>query len=457
MARHYSELKPISAGDRCQYNRRQLLTLGGAGALGLLLPDWMRLNAETANSRAKAKSVILIFNAGAPSHIDLWDMKPNAPETVRGPFKPIDTNVPGIRVSELMPRIARHADKLAIVRSVHHSHTQHNSGMHWSIVGRPYRIDSTLINPSRNDVPSFGTLVGWLTYRDGYQAALPPYVITPSPHCDSSVYITPGQFGGCLGAKFDPLVVNGDPNSPRFKVSGIGLSDGLTPQRLGERRELLDELEAAAGSRIVRDRDVNQSKAFTLVSAERACRAFDLSKEPAAVRDRYGRHTWGQSHLLARRLIESGVRFVTTVNGPSIVWDTHKDNFNGLKKRLVPRMEQAYSALLDDLVQRGLLDSTLVVWMGDFGRTPLINADAGRDHWPWCYTMVLAGGGIRGGQYIGESDNTGGYPKNQPLTPADIHATIFAALGYDSKSITYQSAEGRPLALTEGEPIKGLL
>lgn len=438
--------------------RRRLFGLGGAGLLSFFCPDWLRLAAAgPANARAKAKSVILIFNAGAPSHLDLWDMKPDAPESVRGLFKPVATNVPGIRVSELMPHVAPHADKLAIVRTVNHRHTQHNSGMQWSIVGRPYRVDNTLINPSRTDVPCFGTLVGWLTYRDGYQGALPPYVITPAPHCDSTVYVTPGQFGGCLGAKYDPLVVNSDPNSPKFKVAGIGLSVGLTPQRLTERRILLDRLEAVVGPTTARGRDVNQSKAFSLVSADQARQAFDLSREPASLRDRYGRHSWGQSHLLARRLIETGVRFVTTVNGPSIVWDTHKDNFNSLKRRLVPPMEQAYGALLDDLAQRGLLESTLVVWMGDFGRTPMINKDAGRDHWPWCYTMVLAGGGVRGGQYYGESDSTGSYPKSRPVTPADIHATIFTALGYDPHRITYESAEGRPLTLSEGEPIKALL
>ena len=456
MARRQLHLTPGSSPRGEGVTRRALMRLAGAGALGLFLPDWMRLQgAAPANARAKAKRVILIFNAGAPSHLDLWDMKPDAPDTVRGQFKPIETNVPGIRISELMPHLARHADKLAIVRTVHHRHTQHNSGMHWSIVGRPYRVDNTLINPSRTDVPSFGTLVGWLTYRDGYQGALPPYVITPAPHCDSTVYITPGQFGGCLGAKYDPLVVNSDPNRPNFKVSGIGLSEGLTTQRINERRELLDQLENIAEPNAARD--VNLSKAFSLVSADQVRRAFDLSQEPNAIRDRYGRHSWGQSHLLARRLIESGVRFVTTVNGPSIVWDTHKDNFNSLKRRLVPPMEKAYGALLDDLAQRGLLDSTLVVWMGDFGRTPLINKDAGRDHWPWCFTMVLAGGGIRGGQYIGESDRTGAYPKTRPLTPADIHATVFTALGYQPHAITYESAEGRPLLLSEGEPIKGLL
>jgi hypothetical protein len=432
--------------------RREMLAAGGAGALGLFWSNWLRLHAGgPASSRAKAKSVILIFNAGAPSHIDLWDMKPNAPDTVRGLFKPVATSVPGLQISELMPHMTRHAAKLAVVRSVHHTHTQHNSGMHWSIVGRPYRVDNTLINPSRTDIPSFGTLVGWLAQRDGYSGALPPYVITPAPHCDSTVYITPGQYGGCLGAQFDPLVVNSDPNSRNFKVTGIGLSEGLTTERVAERRELLHQLEPNRGE------DVNRSKAFALVSAEKARKAFDLSQEPAAVRDRYGRHSWGQSHLLARRLIEAGVRFVTTVNGPSIVWDTHKDNFSGLQKKLVPPMEKAYAALLDDLEQRGLLDETLVVWMGDFGRTPLINKDAGRDHWPWCYTMVLAGGGIRGGQIIGESDSTGAYPKNRPVTPADIHATIFRALGYDPHAITYRSPEGRPFPLSDGEPIRELL
>jgi hypothetical protein len=438
--------------------RRGLLRLGGLGALSMFWTDWLRLEATGAGrSRGKAKAVILIFNAGAPSHLDLWDMKPDAPETVRGVFKPIATTVPGLRISELMPRVARHADKLAVVRTVHHRHTQHNTGMYWSIVGRPYRIDSTLINPSRVDVPSFGTLTGWLAYRDGYSNPLPPYVITPAPHCDSTIYITPGQYGGCLGAKYDPLVLNSDPNSPSFKVPGIGLADGVTTERLHDRRALLDRLDRRPAVTVGRNYDLNQSKAFDLVSADQARQAFDLSREPAAIRERYGRHSWGQSHLLARRLIEAGVRFVTTVNGPSIVWDTHKDNFTRLKNRLVPPMEQAYAALLDDLAERGLLDSTLVVWMGDFGRTPKINKDTGRDHWPWCYSMVLAGGGIRGGQVLGESDSTGGYPKSHPVAPADIHATVFSALGYDPHAITYESAEGRPFPLSEGQPIRDLL
>lgn len=426
-------------------------------AAGLFLSRWARLEASGAvTERAKARSVILIFNCGAPSHLDLWDMKPEAPTTVRGPFRPMATTVPGLQISELMPNLARHARKLAVLRTVHHSHGQHNSGMYWSIVGRPYRIDSTLINPSRADLPSVGTLVGWLAQRDGYSGSIPPYVITPHPHCDSTAYITPGQFGGCLGSRFDPLVVNADPNQPSFRVSGLGMSQGLTAERLEGRCRLLDEMDRPLP--VEQDElQVHRSKALQLVTSESARRAFDLSREPASVRDRYGRHTWGQSHLLARRLVEAGVRFVTTVNGPSIVWDTHSDNFKALKDRLVPPMERAFAALLDDLEQRGLLESTLVVWMGDFGRTPIINGQAGRDHWPACYTVVLAGGGIRGGQVVGVSDATASYPKDRPLTPADVHATIFAALGYDPHDISYVSAEGRPTPLSEGTPIRELL
>jgi hypothetical protein len=441
-------------------DRRRFLRHTGLGAAGLLLGDLLRAQAgQGARQRRQASSVILIFNCGAPSHIDLWDPKPGAPDSVRGEFQSIATNVPGIRVSELLPALARRADQLAIVRSVHHRHGGHNSGMYWSIVGRPYRVDSTLINPSRADYPSFGTLVGWLAQREGQSGPMPPYVITPAPHCDSTVYITPGQFGACLGARYDPFVLNADPNAPNFRIASIGMAGDMSVPRLDGRRALLGRLDAQTQvhSPSSRDLGVNEATAFEMISSPEVQRAFDLGREPSRLRDRYGRHSWGQSHLLARRLVEAGVRFVTTVNGPSIVWDTHQDNFNKLRRRLVPPMEQAFAALLDDLRQRGLLDTTLVVWMGDFGRTPLINADAGRDHWPQCYSMVLAGCGIRGGQVVGESDATGSYPRTRPVTPADIHATVFTALGYDPHTISYQSPEGRPLPLSDGEPIRELL
>ncbi len=441
-------------------NRRSFLAAGALGGLGAF---WSRLrSAEAATPRrgGKAKAVILIFNCGGPSHVDLWDPKPEASDDTRGTFRPLATNVDGMRFTEILPRMAKRADRLAVLRSVHHTHTSHNSAMYWSIVGQPYRVDSTLINPSRADLPSVGTLVGWLAQRDGYAGPLPPYVITPAPHCDSTQYITPGQLGGCLGPQNDPFVLNSDPNAAGFKVPDIGLVDGLTAPRLEERRSLLREFDGRAApidTPATRALDVYHDKAFSLVTSTKVKEAFELSREPDSVRERYGRHTWGQSHLLARRLVEAGVPFVTTVNGQSIIWDTHKDNFALMQNKLVPPMEQAYAALLDDLAERGLLESTIVWWMGDFGRTPIINKDAGRDHWPQCFSSVLSGGGIRGGQVIGESDATGSYPRERPVTPADIHATILAAMGYDAHALRYPAADGRPMLLSEGTPIKGLL
>ncbi len=443
-------------------SRREFLSrtgISGLSGMGLLWANSLSRTAIAA-SGGKAKSVILIFNCGAPSHIDLWDLKPHATDTVRGKYSPIATSASGVEISELLPRLAKHAHRFSIVRTVHHTHGGHNSGMYWSIVGRPYSIDSTLINPSRNDFPSFGALAGWLARRDGYSGALPPYVITPAPHCDSTVYLTPGQYGGCLGATHDPFVLNADPNSATFSVPNLGPIEGVTQQRRDDRRSLLDQLNqrclpiTANGSH---DFDVTHARAMSLADSTAMREAFDLTREPAEVRDRYGRHTWGQSHLLARRLVEAGVPFVTTVNGQSIIWDTHLDNFGRLEKQLVPPMERAFATLLDDLTERGLLDSTLVIWMGDFGRTPIINANAGRDHWPQCYSVVLAGGGIRGGQIIGESDKIAAVPKTRPITPADIHATVFTALGYDPHGISYHTADGRPVPLSEGQPIRELL
>lgn len=444
--------------DFPHFGRRSFLTASAAGVSAF----WAGLS-QAALAKApsgKARSVIMIFNCGGPSHIDLFDPKPLAPDRVRSIFLPIDTAIPGVQFTELVPELARRAGKLAIVRSVHHKHSSHNAGMHWSIVGKPYTKDSTLINPSPTDIPSFGTLVGWLAQRDGYSGAVPPYVITPYPHCDSTVYITPGQYGGCLGVKYDPFVVDADPNDKDFRVRNLRLSDELSSQRLTSRLDLLTQLgsrQTPVANESAAQIDVQRQQAASMVMTGDAAEAFDLSQEPDAIREKYGRHQWGQSHLLARRLVESGVKFVSTVNGRSIIWDTHQDNFDRLKKRLVPPMEKAYVALLDDLEERGLLDSTLVIWMGDFGRTPIINKDTGRDHWPQCYTMILAGGGIRGGQVVGSSDKTGAYPATRPVTPADIHATVFAALGYDPHGITYQTVDGRPMTLTDGEVIRELL
>lgn len=432
--------------------RRDILQSGAFGLLSAL-SAFGAPAPRKATGPGRAKSIILIFNGGAPSHIDLWDPKPEAVREIRGEFSPIRTNVPGTHISELLPRMAKRMDKVALIRSVHHGHSSHNGGMHWANTGRPYRVDSTLINPSRTDLPGVGTLVGWLAQRDGYSRGVPPYVITPFPTCDSKVYLTPGQHGGCLGPRYDPFVLDDDPNAADFKVKNMVLDGSLTQARLQERLGLLKGVSASARqivSPLTMEMDIFNQQAASLLQSGKAAEAFDLTKEPDSVRERYGRHSWGQSHLLARRLVEAGTRFVTTVNGPSIKWDTHKDNFNLLKNTLVPPMEQAYAALLDDLEERGLLDTTLVVWMGEFGRSPKINEDGGRDHWPSCYSVLMAGGGIRGGQVIGASDSTGAVPKERPTTPADIHATMYAALGYDFRSITFPSSDGRPISLTDG-------
>ncbi|MFM2096546.1 MAG: hypothetical protein RIS70_3670, partial [Planctomycetota bacterium] len=223
-------------------DRRSLLRLAG-GSLGGACAGWSSILNASPSGRSKARSVIMIFNCGAPSHHDLWDPKPQAPDDVRGIFSTIDTNVPGIQVSELIPELAKRADKLALVRTVHHRHGGHNSGMYWSTVGRPYRVDSTLINPSPTDYPCFGTLVGWLAQQDNYSGDVPPYVITPTPHCDSSVYLTPGQYGGCLGIKYDPFVLNADPNANDFRVRNLQLVEGLTQARLDDRHALRSRLD----------------------------------------------------------------------------------------------------------------------------------------------------------------------------------------------------------------------
>lgn len=440
--------------------RRQFLGALTGSSLGALLTNWTQSSLAEPAANGKAKSVILVFNCGGPSHIDLWDPKPKGPDTVRGPYRPIDTNVPGIQISELLPKIAQRMDRLAILRSVHHSQSSHNSGMYWSTVGRPYPMDSTLINPSPVDHPSVGTLVGWLAQRDGYTGSVPPYVITPYPHCDSTVYLTPGQFGGCLGVRFDPFVLDADPNAADFRVRNLNLQDGMTAGRFQERMSLwgaLDKQGPPIRNQNATAHDVFHSRAASMVLTGGAAKAFDLTQETTAVRERYGRHQWGQSHLLARRLVEAGARFVTSVNGRSIIWDTHKDNFNRMEKSLVPPMEQAFVALLDDLEERKMLESTLVVWMGDFGRTPIINKEAGRDHWPQCYSAVLAGGGLKGGIVVGASDKTGAFPHSRPISPADIHATLFTALGYDSQSINYHMVDGRPMPLSQGTTIRELV
>lgn len=436
---------------RGEFNRRDAMKTAVGSSLWGLLGSYAPWLGAVAADKAKAKRVIMIFNCGGPSHIDLWDPKPEAPSEIRGPFSTIPTKIPGVRFTELIPNLARIADKLCWIRTVHHQHTQHNSAMTWSITGRPYRLDSTLIHPSASDLPSLGTVVGHLAGPEFGKPGTVPYVITPFPSCDSYVYLSPGQFGGCLGREADPLILNLDPRIPYPKF----LSDQKTPKGFQEDIHQKITLWQAL------DRESKTTLAYKIKAKEflgdsPLRTASRLNLEPESIREKYGRHPWGESHLLARRLLEAGTRFVSVINGPSITWDTHKDNFSLLKNRLVPPMEKAFVALVEDLIQRGLWDDTLILSLSDFGRTPKINTDAGRDHWPQCFSAILGGGALVSGSVVGTSDRTGALPKDQPHTPADLHATILTALGHNPEMVL-KAKDGRPFIISEGKAITQIL
>jgi hypothetical protein len=449
---------PACRGFRAAHrvSRRDALQAGALGVLGLGLHDLLASRAAAAPGNPPARSCILLFMWGGPSHLDTWDPKPDAPDEVRGPFATIPTSVPGLRVGEHFPRLARLAHRYAVVRSVTHDDPAHLSSVHHLMTGRlAPRTKSDADPPSRNDTPHVGSMLARLRPGSG---PLPPFVSLPwrVSHPAAPGGVAPGQDAGWLGQAFDPFLVTGDPNAPGFRVAGLTPATDTPPPRLEGRQGLLraldDGLEGAGGFTAA------QQKALRLLSSAEAEAAFDLSREPPALRDRYGRHPHGQSCLLARRLVEAGVRLVC-VNWPDdgkTFWDTHGNNFDGLKDRLMPPADRAFAALLDDLDQRGLLDETLVLWVGEFGRAPKITrASAGREHWPGCYSAVLAGGGVRGGAVYGASDRIGALPAADPVSPADLTATVYHALGADPDSQTTDRL-GRVLALTEGNPLRSL-
>lgn len=425
------------------------LSLGGSK--GFCSPWSFATSRAGVTGKAKAKKVIMIFHCGGPSHIDLWDPKPDAPSEVRGPFTTIPTKIPGVRFTELLPNLARISDKLCLVRSLNHTHTQHNSAMTWSITGRPYRLDSTLIHPGGMDWPSLGTVVGHLAGPEHRKPGMAPYVITPFPSCDSYVYLSPGQFGGCLGRESDPVILNLDPAIPQSRLPFAQNHSPEIQNQLEQRMKLWQAMDRNSGDTVDQKR-----KAMEMLGESTLRIATQLYREPETLREKYGKHPWGEAHLLARRLLEAGTRFVSVVNGPGITWDTHKDNFGQHKNRLVPPMEKAFVALVEDLIDRGHWDDTIVLSLSDFGRTPKINADSGRDHWPQCFTAIMGGGGIAPGSVIGSSDKTGALPKDQPQSPADIHATILTALGH-SPEIVLQAKDGRPFVAFDGKPIVQVL
>lgn len=443
-------------------SRRDVLQWGSLGVLGLGLGDLLAARGladatafrSDAPGFGKAKACILMFMWGGPSHIDTWDMKPNAPREVRGEFDPISTNVEGIQISEHLPNLARHADKYAIVRSVTHDDPAHLSSVHHVMTGRHApQVKSDAVPPSRKDWPHVGSLLTRLRPSSGL---MPPFVTLPwhVSHPAAPGGVAPGQNGGWLGAPHDPFVVTGDPSDKNFRVSGLSPVEGVSLERLASRRALLGQLDHPAGNSF----GTVQAKALDLLTSQQVEEAFRVDLEPAEVRKRYGRHIHGQCLLLARRLIEAGSSLVCVNwhNDGHNFWDTHGDNFRRLKRDLMPPSDRGFAALLEDLSERGLLDETLLVWVGEFGRNPKITREnAGRDHWPWCGSAVFAGGGIQGGQVYGRSDPQGGRPAENPVAPADVTATVYHALGIPP-DLMLPDREDRPIRVTEGNAIQPL-
>jgi hypothetical protein len=452
---------PSSIGCRdflqTTYSRRRLLQIGGLGLGGLSLAQFLRAETQAKKSKATARSVILLFQFGGPSHIDTFDPKPQAPREIRGEFAAIPTCVPGMQVTEHLSLLARCADKFALVRSVQHNRSNHNSGAYYSLTGRQPLIDIVTANASAVDFPHPGSIVSCLEKK---KRAVPAFVALPTMIADGP-FRTPGEFAGFLGKMHDPLWVLHDPNSAGFNVDELSLPPGVDGRRVEHRQEVLRDLDARSrlADRLaaVKGMTEYQTRAVDLLTSPGTRKAFALHEESPKLRDRYGRNTYGQSVLLARRLVEAGVRFVTVYYSPGIGgWDTHKDNFSILKNSRLPHNDHAVSALLEDLNDRGLLQETLVYWTGDFGRTPKVNKDAGRDHWPPCQTVLMAGGGIRGGQVYGASDPSGAFPHDHPLRPDDITATVFQALGLHPDTIIYDQL-ARPMPISAGKPITPLM
>lgn len=438
------------------FGRRRLLQIGGLGCLGLNLANLFQAEARAASSRdSPIRSCILLYYYGGPSHLDTWDMKPDAPAEVRGLFRSIPTNVPGIRICEHLPRSARVTDKLAIVRGMHHGMRNHNSAAVESLCGRtPVKGDLELLADDGNSFPCYGAVLSHLEQR---RREIPTHVALP--HVMYNVVVLPGQTAGFLGAAHNAFQVTRDPNDPGFRVDELELPGELPLARLEDRRSLLACVDAHARAVVPGAMSVYQQRAFDLLHSRKVREAFDLGRECAPLRERYGRNKLGQSLLLARRLVEAGVRFVNVndkiANGQLENWDSHENNFDRLKNDLLPPADQAFSALVEDLEARGLLESTLVVVLAEFGRTPRINRSAGRDHWPDCFSMILAGGGIRGGVVHGSSDRIGAFPETDPVTPGDLAATLFWRFGLDL-STEIRDANGRSYRLAEGEPMRKL-
>lgn len=454
--------------------RRQLLQAGGAGLLGLSLPRVLAAEAAQPAENARAKSVIFLFLFGGPSQLESFDMKPDAPAEIRGPFKPIASRTPGLRICEHLAKTADVSDRFALIKTMSHPYNDHSGAGHYIQTGTKWHLPiGGGFNVTPEDWPSMGSVVNFVDQNgpEEYARDIPSYVVLPNflgRLQDYRVQLRrPGETAGWLGRGYDPLNTAIDKRDAKdnpyfrdctdeelaYQVEGLGAA-GLTLDRLNRRRSLLDQFvagkRAADESRIIESYDRFRRQAFNLATSEKTRQAFDITHEPASLRDRYGRHLFGQSTLMARRLIEAGVRFATVhydcVDGYS--WDSHRSS-KYLENHLLPTLDQALSALLVDLEDRGLLDETLVVAMGEMGRTPKPNASWGRGHWSTLFPAVVAGAGVRGGVVYGETDEQAAYPVTKPVSPEDLAATIYTALGIDP-GLRLLDSQNRPHPVVSG-------
>ncbi|MCC2668958.1 MAG: hypothetical protein K0Q72_1429 [Armatimonadetes bacterium] len=454
--------------------RRDFVRVGALGTLGLGLPQLLQAEAMAAEIAKKSgkpgkspKNCILFFLMGGQSQLDMWDMKPDAPEMIRGEFKPIGTNVPGIQICEHLPQLAKRADKFAIIRSMTHHVKNHAPAGYYALSGMAPKRDVANFGLNFDDYPALGSVVSMMSPAT---RQVPSYVqLSPGLVGDTGIQM-PGLHAAVLGPQYDPLKVMSDPNDPRFQVEELSLPQGVNDGRLTARRSLLkiveDEFPLIQEAPGIERMGKFYQRAFNLVTSPEARKAFDINQESPKLRDRYGRNIYAQQLLLARRLVESGVRLVTIVwggaiNMPADFWDTHQGNFPKQKDHLLPAFDQCYSALLDDLTERGMIDDTLVVAMGEFGRTPRVGQitanggtdSTGRDHWPFCYSITLAGAGIRTGQVIGKSDETTSTYTERPVTPEDLAATVYHAMGIDYRAEMHDQLK-RPLPIVrDGHPV----
>lgn len=424
-------------------SRRRVLRLGATGLIGgLSLPRLLQLQAEAATAKpAPAQACIFLFLEGGPSHIDMWDLKPDAPAEIRGPFKPIRTSVPGTLVSEHLPRCAKLAQKFTILRNHSHNDNGHNTGYHYVMTG--YKADfpdGTTRAPNNHLYPSAGSIIA----RElGPKSAVPVYINVPD--------MMAGGGPGFYGSKYAPFVIETNPSQPDFEVRDLRPVDGIGGERQNRRRKMLADVERlrAGDSGRAQTMATYYQKAYDLVTSPTARKAFDISAEPASVREAYGYTSLGQCALLARRLVEGGCRFVGVDHSG---WDHHFTIFPSLEKDMLPHVDRAFSALVTDLAERGLLDSTLVVMMGEMGRTPRVNNAAGRDHWSMAQSILFAGGGAKPGQVLGATDKQAAYPVSDPVGVPDLLRTIFHQMGVDTTKV-YYTPQGRPVPIVDGGQI----